>query len=877
MVKQKRVFLILLSALMILCLACGVWALLPKTAVAAGESISITDDFTTEEMSSLDAVEKYHLVGAGNTTYGAVPGSTWGEYTDGGDAYLVYKVSPDFGYTLSNVKFTPVFKIGHESGRYWHQANFGVPNFLGVNILIYTSTDNATWSLVYDFNTANGGTETQPYIANFQEQQFNPELDFSSSVVEGKDLYIKYFIEHIDSSESVVESERTTGIALDDLGSKIFSITITADQVERTFANVISKNFAQPGSISSFGIYDYDHIAKDTSTGNSDYPIIPAAGWGASVDAGTGWFVYKIALKQNQVFNGLAFSLDASVAHRSIADAINVDRSNVRVYASTTNTNYVKVFDFCEAKGNANCGEAHWESRTTSKIDLSSFGSDSNVVYVKVELVQMPLSTYYPDLSTVPSAIGSTDGKTNLDRLNALVYGVEIEYDTITLDNPNYFIEETFSLMGLQQSDGKTSAIETSNVVSDNYGHTAFGFIPAAGWGATVNAGTGYMVYAVPLKGNGTFVNLSSLRLSIEYYLANANNADLVVSAGFDGSDYSVYSFSVVDSIVNPYNSTHQMLDLDLTSILSKEGALTAENIYIKITMVHDTASVGLDQLGVRLHGVSIYAEQVFVMNEGASIRIKENSNGLRFTSFISKNVYDNLVDTYGAENVSVSMMIAPYDYIETHGAFTVENLFGGSVYNVVMPGGENVENLVNVGAVSSVVTTAGAPDGFYAFSGSITDIKYDNIDREFVGVGIITYNNGEKDVNIVADYANSDAKKVARSAAYIGQMAVVDDSVIGDHKTILQEQYVDKAFGRETTYTVIHTLFNTSSNITDISIVEETSTIGAEVTVTPSTGFDGYGYVESVEINGVTYTSNITGTVLANGRTVFYIYYYTV
>lgn len=885
MVKQKKsVFLVLLSVITLVLFAFGIYTVLPKpsTVVAAGESIIVTDDFKAEAINALDAYEVSRFVGGkmGDTdnTLGIVPGSSWAAYTDAGDAYITYKITPDIGYSLFNVQFSSTFKIGHQNGRYWYQTSPATgktpwsANKLGVNAYVYTSTDNKNWSLVYDFNAANGGTETSPYIKDYGFNEFSPSIDLSSSVKNGRDLYVKFFVEHIDSSESPVDNEKTQGIALGNLGLQLYSINITADQSARVYDKVISDDFTETGTvIEKSNVYDYSHVTNHDAYGNINYTqaLVPATVLQANLDADDGYIVYKMTADYGKTIDSLIINFEADYGHQgglywwqnSRGWSANQLGANLYVDYSYDGVNYTRVYDLNADNGNIITTEGF--TTLTPKVDLTDYAEGKTLIYVRLFMEHFTVEEL--NYSAYTTGI-------MYNRLGITLSNVTLSVDFAETENPAYSFEEDFTVIGLKEDDGKTCAIETNNVASDRYGQVTYGFVPASSWGATVTAGNAYMIYKLPINGNGTFVNVSSLYFKVKYYLANRNNADLTVTASFDNSDYSVYSYSVKENKVS-YSSAIQTLDLDLTDLLSNSAAVNSENLYVKISMLHDSGSFALNELGVYLHGVSVYAEQNFTMMVGASARIKTDSNGLRFTSLIKKSVYDNLVETYGSDNVSVSVLIAPYDYIATHGAFTTENLFGGSVYNVVMPGGASVDGLVNVAAVTSAITTVGAPQGYYAFSGSITDIKDANIDREFVALGIVTCV-GESTVNIISDYANGNVKDTARSAAYVGQKAVEDESVSPEDKAVLKAEYLDKANGNATTYTVIHTLFAKSGNVVDISIVNTDSTVGAEVTVTPSTGFSGYTYAATVVNNGITYTSVTEGTVYANGRTVFYVYY---
>lgn len=878
MVKQRKGILTLLISLMILCITCGVWSFMPKTAVAAGETITVTDDFANEKSSNCDYYEKsnnFYItkdVYADSSPWGALVATAWGDppANAGGTAYLVYKLSPDLAYSLDEVNLTLNASISHEDGLYWwNSERQGGVNKLGANITVYVSDDNTSWNNVWNAYDDGGAMITKAantggLDSNGVDSNKDYEINLSS-YVGNEDLYIK--IEMYNMTIEEINHPDVKSLNLGRYGVLLFNVDISATQTSKKYEYTRFDDFTAAGSLSSFNFYDYDNVAK-SSNGHKDYPLIPAATWEEPAsNGGNGFFTYRLDTGLYENFDELIMTLDASIAHRGLGQSININKSNVRVFVSATNDNFTQVFGFGETYGN-NLGQFHSGARRESVIDLTSYAKNHSVIYIKVQMLQMSIHQFYPN--GVNNWVGNTENNTmGLAAFNTLIYGVKFDYNTIEADNStNYVFEEDFSLVGFGDADCKTAVVDSNNVISDRRGHTEYGFVPAAVWSGTVSANTGYITYAIPLNGNGTFSNLADLKLAIKYYLANRHNADLIISAGFDGSDFSAYNYSIVnnDNRLKKFTGK-QFIDLDLTSVVTSEAAKSAETLYVKITMVHDEVSVALGELGVRLHKVSFVAKQNFVMDEGAAVRISEDTLGLKFTSFLNKDLYDNAISTYGEDNVVVGMFILPKDYIETYGEISLD-----TIMNVYAPN-QIIDGRVTIAFLQGAVVDSKV-NGYYSISGSINNIKAENLTREFVGVAMLTINSGSVPTFAFSDYANCDINNTARSAAYVAQMAVANNA---EYKDVVATAYLtEDVYAEETTYTVIHHIFNTSQNVVEVAKVVGTAKIGETVSVTPSTSFDGFTYVESVVINGVTYTSQTSGMVLANGRLELHLYYYT-
>jgi len=107
-----------------------------------------------------------------------------------------------------------------------------------------------------------------------------------------------------------------------------------------------------------------------------------------------------------------------------------------------------------------------------------------------------------------------------------------------------------------------------------------------------------------------------------------------------------------------------------------------------------------------------------------ATVRISEFTPGLRFTTTISEATVEDLVSAYGEENVSVGTLIAPAGEV---GMTALTHSFGTS----------GVDYIDVVGKIDAPYASEG---GKLTYAGSISNIKQENLDKNFKAVGYIAY-----------------------------------------------------------------------------------------------------------------------------------------
>ena len=102
-----------------------------------------------------------------------------------------------------------------------------------------------------------------------------------------------------------------------------------------------------------------------------------------------------------------------------------------------------------------------------------------------------------------------------------------------------------------------------------------------------------------------------------------------------------------------------------------------------------------------------------------ASARVSSTNPGLRFKTKVDKDYLDNLVATYGEANVKVGTLIAPTDKLI--GDLTIDT-----------------NTKVDVAAIIDMPFAQ--TEDTYTFAGSITNIKPQNLTRDFTAVGYVAY-----------------------------------------------------------------------------------------------------------------------------------------
>ncbi len=202
----------------------------------------------------------------------------------------------------------------------------------------------------------------------------------------------------------------------------------------------------------------------------------------------------------------------------------------------------------------------------------------------------------------------------------------------------------------------------------------------------------------------------------------------------------------------------------------------------------------------------AITVEQVttFTMQEGASVRLEEGHNGLRYFSSMSKDEYTKLKANSDYKQIVFGIVIAPADYMTTFGEFNKATLFGvdgNKVYDwAEWNGTEWVYNgdktrIINI--VSTSLNTQKVADKAI-MSASITDLDENNIPRDFIARGYVkAVKADDSEVYALANYYDGNPSNNTRSMALVAERAVVDESAdapSSTDKTWLTDNYLNNS-----------------------------------------------------------------------------------
>ena len=163
-------------------------------------------------------------------------------------------------------------------------------------------------------------------------------------------------------------------------------------------------------------------------------------------------------------------------------------------------------------------------------------------------------------------------------------------------------------------------------------------------------------------------------------------------------------------------------------------------------------------------------------MTKGASIRLNENSNGIRFETNISVADVAEVqawVESGALKSVSFGTMIVPADYLK---------------------GEATIESLRLAGKVADCVSTGfyekASDETTYRFWGSLVDIQAFNYTRSFIGVGYVCVTDAED--NVTYYYVNYDLSN-ARSMYSVAKAAYTDtEANYSDTQKAILKAYLD-------------------------------------------------------------------------------------
>lgn len=322
--------------------------------------IMIKNDFKKEgAVSSFAGIYDYKGLARdnnGNKTYPLVPAKVWGDPVTSCTGEIVYKMSADEGFLFGETVISPRFVC------YAYSEVFADGK---ADFIVELSKDLISWDKVYSSFDKRGVKNTSEW--------FSEEIDVTFYASGLSVLYVKI----------IMQCPEVAGVNLGRLPVMLDTITLSAAQTENemgesaelTFGTNKGANLAAnfEGIIESEGLYD----------GNATFGLIPSSAWGASVEAGSGYFIYKLSAPAGVMY-----------ANASLKAAYKLkEGANVRILYSYDNLSFVEYFDAAAMLG-AKAFENNLSFTSGSEkvnyrelnINLYEIVRNKTEVYLKVEV-----------------------------------------------------------------------------------------------------------------------------------------------------------------------------------------------------------------------------------------------------------------------------------------------------------------------------------------------------------------------------------------------------------------------------------------------------------------------------------------------------------
>lgn len=198
-----------------------------------------------------------------------------------------------------------------------------------------------------------------------------------------------------------------------------------------------------------------------------------------------------------------------------------------------------------------------------------------------------------------------------------------------------------------------------------------------------------------------------------------------------------------------------------------------------------------------------------FAIDNGASVRLDENGNGIRYHVAMPADEHTALEENTAYSSVVYGILVAPADYEKTYGALNKANVFGldsnGNTVTAKYDWAVKDENgdwqydenssktrIMNFRTGTLTEYTAKNGDSMAGYYGSIVNLNEDNIVRDFVGVGYIQYT--EKATG-KTNYVFAERNDNVRSMAEGARLAIASDEVSTTDKALLKQTYLSGVY----------------------------------------------------------------------------------
>lgn len=158
-----------------------------------------------------------------------------------------------------------------------------------------------------------------------------------------------------------------------------------------------------------------------------------------------------------------------------------------------------------------------------------------------------------------------------------------------------------------------------------------------------------------------------------------------------------------------------------------------------------------------------------FWMEEGASVCLLEDTEGIRFTASCTEDKY---AEVAASDDKQCGMLITKKAYLDGIGSEDVvaylesqKTALGKQVtYVLITESSDNPIRPYRYMTADGVV---------YRINGVLTDIKYDNMDAEWLGIGVIVTGSGTAATYEYAEYTVNDARRIS----YVASAALTEET----------------------------------------------------------------------------------------------------
>ena len=198
-----------------------------------------------------------------------------------------------------------------------------------------------------------------------------------------------------------------------------------------------------------------------------------------------------------------------------------------------------------------------------------------------------------------------------------------------------------------------------------------------------------------------------------------------------------------------------------------------------------------------------------FAIDNGASVRLDENGNGIRYHVAMPADEHTALEENTAYSSVVYGILVAPADYEKTYGALNKANVFGldsnGNAVTAKYDWAVKDENgdwqydenssktrIMNFRTGTLTEYTAQNGDSMAGYYGSIVNLNEDNIVRDFVGVGYIQYT---EEATGKTNYVFAERNDNVRSMAEVARLAIASDEVSTTDKALLKQTYLSGVY----------------------------------------------------------------------------------